>query len=94
LISERESRPDQVPLASASLEAIFNSQNISELAVLLLNNFLNLRQSDLEAWEEDPEEWILEVTGDIVSAESGLRVIHLNVFADARLLEKVYSWNL
>lgn len=53
---------------------IFNSQNISTLAVLLLEHFLILRQSDLEAWEEDPEEWILEVAGDVVSGESGLRV--------------------
>jgi len=28
----------------------------------------------LEAWEEDPEEWVLESAGDVVSAESGLRV--------------------
>jgi hypothetical protein len=56
------------------LGTIFNTQNISDLAVLLLKHFLILRQCDLHAWEEDPEEWILEVTGDVVSAESGLRV--------------------
>jgi hypothetical protein len=42
---------------------------------MLLEHYLILRQSDLEAWEEDPEEWILEITGDVVSAESGLRVL-------------------
>jgi hypothetical protein len=72
---EREDRPDQVSVASATLAAIFNTQNIHELAVLLIRHFLILRHSDLEAWQENPEEWILEVTGDIVGAESGLRVI-------------------
>jgi len=74
---EREDRPDQVAVASATLTAIFNTQNIHELAVLLIKHFLILRHSDLEAWQEDPEEWILEVTGDVVSAESGLRVFSL-----------------
>jgi hypothetical protein len=63
-----------VTVAINTLGAIFNTQNISDLAVLLLKHFLILRQIDLHAWEEDPEEWILEVMGDVVSAESGLRV--------------------
>ena len=64
-------------VASNTLQAIFNEQNVLELAVLLLKHFLILRQSDLEAWEENAEEWILEATGDVVTAESGLRVIYL-----------------
>ena len=76
LILERQrNRAEQVALASSTLETIFNTQNISDLAVLLLKHFLILRQSDMEAWEGDPEEWILEAAGDVVSAESGLRVI-------------------
>ena len=71
---ERQDRPDQVAVASSTLSAVFNTQNIQELAVLLMKHFLILRRSDLEGWQEDPEEWILEVTGDVVSAESGLRV--------------------
>lgn len=74
---ERHARPEQTALVSAALEAIFNKQNILEVAVLLLKHFLILQHSDLEAWVENPEEWILEVTGDVVAAESGLRVIHL-----------------
>jgi hypothetical protein len=35
---------------------------------------MTLRQSDLEEWDDDPERWVLEVGGDVVSAESGLRV--------------------
>jgi len=77
---EREKRPEQVAVATNTLGTIFTTQNISDLAVLLLKHFLVLRRSDLQAWEEDPEEWILEVAGDVVSAESGLRVIHLENF--------------
>jgi hypothetical protein len=95
LTLEREkNRVEQVALASGTLETIFNTQNISDLAVLLLNHFLILRQSDLEAWEENPEEWILEVAGDVVSAESGLRVINFNKFTYIRLLVKLCLWNL
>jgi hypothetical protein len=74
LIIERQSRREEVEAASSTLQAIFNSPNAIELAVLLLDHFLTLRQSDLEAWQEDPEEWVLEVSGEVVSAESGLRV--------------------
>jgi hypothetical protein len=92
---EREDRPDQVAVASTALTAIFNTQNIHELAVLLITHFLILRRSDLEAWQDDPEEWILEVTGDVVTTESGLRVFHLYLDnADLRLLERGYLWSL
>ena len=91
---ERDGRPEQVALASNTLQVIFNTQNISDLAVLLLKHFLILRRSDLAAWEEDPVGWILEVTGDVVSAESGLRVTQRINITDVRLLEKPYSWNL
>jgi hypothetical protein len=74
LTLEREHRPEQVALASNNLQAVFSTHNISDIAILLLNHFLILRKADLEAWEEDPEEWVLEVTGDVVSAENGLRV--------------------
>jgi hypothetical protein len=91
---ERDGRPEQVVLASNTLQVIFNTQNISDLAVLLLKHFLILRQSDLAAWEEDPVGWILEATGDVVTAESGLRVTHNVNLTNVRLLEKLYSWNL
>jgi len=67
-------RSEQVATVSSTLEAVFGDQNVLELAILLLNHFLILRKSDLEAWEETPEEWILEVTGDVVTDQSGLRV--------------------
>jgi hypothetical protein len=79
LEKERQNRPDQVNLASSILPIIFNSQNVSDLAILLLRHFLVLRQSDLNAWEEDPEEWTLQVTGDIVSTSNGLRVLALKI---------------
>ena len=95
LTVEREHRADQVALASNNLQTIFNTQTISDVALLLLNHFLILRKSDLEAWEEDPEEWILEVTGDVVSAESGLRVLTvLMAKIDHRWLLNLYSRNL
>ena len=75
LEKERQRREEQVSVASSSLAIIFNAQHISDLAILLLHHFLILRQSDLKAWEDDPEEWTLEVTGDVVSTSSGLRVI-------------------
>ena len=75
LTLEREDRAEQVALASNNLQAIFSPQTISDLAILLLNHFLILQKPDLEAWETDPEEWNLEVTGDVVSTENGLRVI-------------------
>jgi hypothetical protein len=76
LEKEREHRVDKVNLASSTLEIIFNAQHISDLAVLLLHHFLILRQVDLNAWEEDPEEWTLEASGDVVSTSNGLRVLH------------------
>jgi hypothetical protein len=79
LIIERTFRREQVAAASSTLQAIFDSSNVLELAVLLLEHFLILRQSELEAWEEDPEEWVLEVAGEVVSAESGLRVGFVNI---------------
>lgn len=97
VIVEKESRGEQVDAATTTIETIFNSANVLELAVLLLRHFLILRQCDLEAWEEDPEEWVLEVTGDVVSAESGFRVFNLNVrgvVLIVRLREKHCLWNL
>ena len=64
-------------MASHNLGVIFNAQNILELALLLLKHFITLRPVDLEAWEEDPEEWILETLGDVVSANNTLRVVYL-----------------
>ena len=46
---------------------------------MLLRHFLILRPCDFEAWEADPEEWELEVTGDVVSAESGFRVLSFHL---------------
>jgi hypothetical protein len=63
-----------VAIATNNINTIFTKQSLLDFSVLLLEHFLILRQSDLEAWVEDPEEWILETTGDIVTAESGLRV--------------------
>jgi hypothetical protein len=61
-------------VAKNMLDTIFNGTSVLELASLLWGNFLILRHCDLEAWEEDPEGWILEVTGDVVSADSEFRV--------------------
>ena len=77
---ELGSRPEQAAVAKSTLETIFSSDNVLEMAVLLLRHFLILRECDLESWEEDPEEWVLEVTGDVVSAESGFRVSSLLLF--------------
>jgi len=94
LTLEREDRAEQVALASNNLQTIFNTQTISDLAILLLNHFLILRKPDLEAWEDDPEEWNLEITGDVVSTENGLRVIIiLMAKIDRRWLVNPYSWN-
>jgi hypothetical protein len=41
-----------------------------------------LRQSELEAWDEDPEEWVLESAGDVVSAEGTLRTTAEALFMD------------
>lgn len=90
---ERQGRPEQVSAASSTLEAIFTTQNVSELAILLLRHFLILRRNDLESWEDTPEEWILEITGDVVSVESGFRVIHLKYESNPRLPGKPCSWN-
>ena len=81
-------------LASNHLQTIFSTQNISEIAILLLNHFLILRKADLEAWEEDPEEWVLEATGDVVSAENGLRVHAFLFKVDLRWPVNRYSWSL
>jgi hypothetical protein len=94
LTIEQEARPEQVVLASNNLQSIFSVENISEIAILLLNHFLILRKADLEAWDEDPEEWILEATGDVVSAENGLRVYSFPFKVDARWLVNLYSWSL
>jgi hypothetical protein len=94
LTLEREARPAQLALASHNLQNIFSTQNISEIAILLLNHFLILRKADLEAWEEDPEEWILEATGDVVSAENGLRVRSFEFNVNDRWLVNRYSWSL
>ena len=75
-------------IATNNLNRIFTKQSLLDFSVLLLEHFLILRQSDLEAWVEDPEEWILAATGDIVTAESGLRV-HTENVPDHSLAEKL-----
>jgi hypothetical protein len=79
VIVERGNRAEQVAVATSTIKTIFSSANVLELAVMLLRHFLILRPCDFEAWEEDPEEWELEVTGDVVSAESGFRVIFFHL---------------
>ena len=79
---EREKRPEAVTKAQATLNSIFTSPNILQLAALLLRHFLILRQSELDAWEEDPEEWVLESAGDLVSTEGGLRTTAEALFMD------------
>ena len=87
-------RSEEVATVSSTLQAIFSHENVLELAILLLSHFLIIRTSDLEAWEETPEEWILEATGDVVTDQSGLRVFSLrSIRSNVRLREKVFSWN-
>jgi hypothetical protein len=74
LTVERNARSEQVKAATNNLEIIFDLNNISEISVLLLRHFLILQPSDLEAWDESPEEWVVEIAGDVVAADSGLRV--------------------
>jgi len=71
-----------VERARGALESIFTPPNVLQLADLLLRHFLILRQTELEAWEQDPEEWVLETDGDIVSAEGGLRTTAEALFMD------------
>lgn len=57
-----------------NLDDIFTPKRILEYARFLLQSYMTLRHSDLEEWADDSEAWLLEVGGDVVSAESGLRV--------------------
>ena len=57
-----------------NLDDIFTPKWILDYAGFLLQAYMTLRHSDLEEWADDPERWLLEVGGDVVSAESGLRV--------------------
>ena len=94
-MAERKAgRVEQVALATKNLQIIFERSRILDLAVLVLENFMILRESDLEAWNEDPEEWILGVTGEIVTGEAGLRVHCYQYFAKISLPERPYSWSL
>jgi hypothetical protein len=63
-------------MANKNLEVIFTQETIATLTFMLLNSFLPLRPSDLEAWERDPEQWALETLGEVGGADSGLSVHH------------------
>ena len=77
IVEEKRGREEQVAVANSTLETIFTPATVLDLAALLWSGFLILRHCDLEAWEEDPEGWFLEVSGEIVSADNGFRVFIL-----------------
>lgn len=74
ILEEEKGREEQVAVANSTLDTIFNPTTVLELAAVLWSNFLILRHCDQEAWEEDPEAWFLEVSGEVVSADIGFRV--------------------
>jgi hypothetical protein len=41
---------------------------------LIITRFLPLKPADLEKWEGDPEEWVLEETKDYEAWEFDIRV--------------------
>ncbi|KAI0170404.1 putative importin 11 [Pestalotiopsis sp. NC0098] len=53
----KEERSDQDALIQTVKDDLLNSDFIVDMANTIISNFLVFRETDLEAWIEDPEEW-------------------------------------
>lgn len=57
-----------------TLIALLNQEFVTQAVTLIVTRFLPLKPMDLEKWEGDPEEWVLEETKDYEAWEFDIRV--------------------
>jgi len=56
------------------ISALLNQDFVIQAVTLIITRFLPLKPMDLEKWEADPEEWVLEETKDYEAWEFDIRV--------------------
>jgi len=72
------------------MQTFFTDPRLLEFLELLITKYLRLSSQDLEMWQSEPEEWVLEEESEIWESHTkvGWTMVSYHIF-EARLLKFV-----